>query len=108
MGQNVQPYKYNNKELDGRNGLNWYDYSARYLAFDFPVMPMVDPHAENYYSISPYVYCNNNPLRYIDPTGMFYDDYFNRQGTYLGTDNDPNSFKVRIIDDNSWVKNLST
>ena len=24
-----QPYKYNNKELDMNNGLNWYDYGAR-------------------------------------------------------------------------------
>ena len=27
---NVQPYKYNGKELDTRKGLNWYDYGARY------------------------------------------------------------------------------
>ncbi|EGJ99559.1 hypothetical protein HMPREF9455_04055 [Dysgonomonas gadei ATCC BAA-286] len=68
-GQNIQPYKYNNKKLDGRNGLNWYDYSARYLAFDFPVMPMVDPMSEKYYSISPYAYVANNPIRYIDLRG---------------------------------------
>lgn len=68
-GQNIQPYKYNNKELDSRNGLNWYDYSARYLAFDFPVMPMVDPMSEKYYSISPYAYVANNPIRYIDLRG---------------------------------------
>ena len=29
----------------------------------------IDPHAERYYSISPYVYCNNNPIRIIDPNG---------------------------------------
>ena len=29
----------------------------------------VDPHAENYYSHSPYVYVKNNPLKYIDPDG---------------------------------------
>jgi RHS repeat-associated protein len=104
-GQDVQPYKYNNKELDGRNGLNWYDYSARQMDFALPGFTTPDPHAENYYSWSPYHYAANNPLRFIDPTGMFYDDYFNQQGKYLGTDNDPNSFKVRIIDDNSWVKN---
>lgn len=30
----------------------------------------IDPHSENYYSISPYVYVGNNPMRLIDPTGM--------------------------------------
>ena len=27
---NVQPYKYNGKELDTKAGLNWYDYGARH------------------------------------------------------------------------------
>ena len=27
---NVQPYKYNGKELDAKKGLNWYDYGARH------------------------------------------------------------------------------
>ena len=29
----------------------------------------VDPHAEKYYSISPYVYCNDNPVNNIDANG---------------------------------------
>lgn len=29
----------------------------------------IDPMAEKYYSISPYVYCANNPLKYTDPNG---------------------------------------
>jgi hypothetical protein len=29
-----------------------------------------DPLAEKYYSISPYAYCANNPVKYIDPNGM--------------------------------------
>ncbi|MDU1890980.1 MAG: hypothetical protein E6767_09845 [Dysgonomonas sp.] len=34
----------------------------------------VDPLCEKYYWISPYVYCANNPIKYIDPTGMWYND----------------------------------
>jgi RHS repeat-associated protein len=69
-GTGAQPYKYNGKELDQMHGLNLYDYSARNLAVDIPRFTTVDPLAEKYYSISPYVYCNNNPIKYIDPTGM--------------------------------------
>lgn len=30
----------------------------------------IDPLCEKYYSISPYIYCLNNPVRFIDPTRM--------------------------------------
>ena len=29
----------------------------------------IDPHAEKYYSITPYAYCMNNPVNCIDPDG---------------------------------------
>ncbi|QIK55243.1 RHS repeat-associated core domain-containing protein [Dysgonomonas sp. HDW5B] len=70
--QGKQPYKYNGKELDQIHGLNLYDYSARYYDPAYSRFTTVDPLAEKYYSISPYVYAANNPMKFIDPTGMAY------------------------------------
>ena len=32
----------------------------------------IDPLAEKYYSISPYAWCGNNPVRFIDPNGKWF------------------------------------
>ena len=34
----------------------------------------VDPLFERYPDMSPYVYCAGNPVRYVDPTGMYFDE----------------------------------
>ena len=62
-------YKYNNKELDRMHGLDLYDYGARYLDAAIGRWGAMDPLTEKYYSISPYAYCANNPIRFIDPDG---------------------------------------
>ena len=66
---NVQPYKYNGKELDTKKGLNWYDYGARHYDAALGRWFVVDPLAEKYYSTSVYGYCLNNPVKYIDADG---------------------------------------
>lgn len=66
-----QPYKYNGKELDLMHGLNTYDYGARQHDPILARWDRIDPLCEKYYSTSPYVYCNNNPVKYIDPDGRF-------------------------------------
>ena len=71
---NVQPYKYNGKEQDTKAGLNWYDYGARHYDAALGRWFVVDPLAEKYYSSSPFVYCGNNPINRIDPTGMEWED----------------------------------
>lgn len=65
----VQPYKYNGKELDILNGLDWYDYGARHYDPVLGRFITVDPMAEKYYGWPPYAYCLNNPMKYIDPDG---------------------------------------
>ena len=52
----------------------------------------VDPLLEMYYGVSPYVYCGNNPLKYVDPDGHRFDDYFSFLGKYLGSDGKPTSY----------------
>ncbi|MDU1893110.1 MAG: RHS repeat-associated core domain-containing protein, partial [Dysgonomonas sp.] len=74
-GEEVQPFKFGGKELDKMHGLNLYDFSARYYDSGLPRFTTVDPHAENYYSWSPYVYCGNNPMRITDPTGEDWVDF---------------------------------
>ena len=66
------PYKFNGKELDDESG-NYY-YGARYYNPKFSFWLSVDPLAEKFYDTSPYTYVSNNPLRYIDPTGMSQED----------------------------------
>ena len=56
---NVQPYKYNGKELDTKKGLNWYDYGARHYDAALGRWFVVDPLAEKYHNVSPYVFTGN-------------------------------------------------
>ena len=75
-GQSLQPYKYNGKELDRMHGLDTYDYGARQYYAPAMRWDRVDPLAEKYYHISPYVYCGNNPVRLIDIDGYLPGDPF--------------------------------
>jgi RHS repeat-associated protein len=61
------PYKFNAKELDEDIGL--YYYGARYYDPRLSIWYGVDPLAEKYSSLSPYVYVADNPIKYIDPDG---------------------------------------
>jgi RHS repeat-associated protein len=64
-----QPYKFNGKELDKMYGLNTYDYGARQYNPVTGRWDRIDPLAEDYYPYSPYVYCMDNPVRFVDPDG---------------------------------------
>jgi RHS repeat-associated protein len=66
----AQPYKFGGKEQEAMFGLDLYDFHARQMDSRVGSFLTVDPLAEKYYSISPYAYCGNNPLRFVDPTGM--------------------------------------
>jgi len=68
-------YLYNGKELQKDFGLDWYDYGARFYDAQLARFHVIDPKAENFSSQSPYLYADNNPIRFIDVNGKYADEY---------------------------------
>ena len=71
-----QSYKYCGKYLDRKHGLDLYDYGARLYDPAAAFWTSPDPLCEKYYNISPYAFCNNNPVTFIDPDGRDPGDPF--------------------------------
>ena len=65
----VQPYKYSGKELESRHGIGWYDFGARRYDPLLARWTTPDPLLEKNYGVSPYAFCNNNPVNFVDPDG---------------------------------------
>ena len=64
-----QPYKYGGKEFIELHGYDSYDFDSRMYYPALCRFMTMDPLCEKYYSVSPYAYCNNNPVKYIDSDG---------------------------------------
>ena len=62
-------YRFNGKEEQVTGSLGLTDYGARFYDCILPRWTTQDPLAEKYYSTSPYVFCNNNPVNFVDPDG---------------------------------------
>ena len=97
----IQPFKYNGKEFDSKNGLNWYDYGARHYDATLGRWHVVDPSAENYLPFSPYTYCANNPELFIDLNGRDWF-YYKKEGSEEATWNwhDGNKYDTGVKDEN--------
>jgi len=61
-------YLYNGKELNDEFFEN-YDYGARFYDADLGRWHVIDLKADKFNQFSPYSYCLNNPLAYVDPDG---------------------------------------
>ena len=63
-------FLFSGKESQELLDLNAYDFGARMYDASLCRWQSVDPMCEKYADLSPYNYCVNNPLVYVDPDGM--------------------------------------
>ena len=75
-GGDTQRFKYNGKELERTNGLNWYGYGARNYDAAIVRWDGMDKLCEKYSPFTPYGYCLNRFLNYYDKIGNEPGDFF--------------------------------
>ena len=88
-----------------RNEETDYDYfGARYYWSLLKHWTKVDPLVDNYLHISPYAYCNWNPIKYVDPDGrvIVVGTWYGRVLAKLGF----NNFEAKVTAQLKELKNM--
>ena len=83
-------YHFNGKERQTVGDAGLLDYGARFYDPDIARWLTQDPLADVMPNINSYVYCANNPVKFIDPTGMLFHkpDVGNNQSSAIKDPND--------------------
>ena len=101
-------YTFSAKEKDIETGYSY--FGSRYYNSDLSIWLSVDPMADKYPSMSPYVYCANNPVRLVDPNGeeiweineegriINHDKSFTEKDIVYRVDNNGNRIEGEFVD----------
>lgn len=83
----LQAFKYSGKEYDTVRDLNLYDFGTRMYDPENRVWNSPDPLAGKYASNSPYAFCADNPMRFVDVDGK--DIYYvDKDGRFVQSEAD--------------------
>ena len=82
-------------------------FGSRYYSSDLSIWLSVDPMASKYPSLSPYVYCANNPVKLVDPNGEEINPIYDRLGFFLGTDDLGLKGDFIVMERNNFHQNMS-
>ncbi len=111
MLDTIPRYLWNGKERDEESNLDYFE--ARYYSSDAVTFQSRDPKFEEYFWLSPYCAFGNNPVKYIDPTGMDIEvDMEGQTYTYKNVDGVYGFYNKEdgalYTGDNKFLNNLST
>ena len=83
-GIKVNKYLNQGKEWLDDHGLNIFDFHARGYDPAIARTLQMDPHAENYFSLSPFNWLANNPILFTDPDGKDITFYIGKDKVKFG------------------------
>ena len=100
-------HKFNGKEEQTTGNIGYLDYGARMYDNVTGRWSTPDPLAEKYKSMSPYNYCLNNPVIFVDPDGRAPSPIYDYNGNFLGTDNQGLQGKAIIMNKENFTQGMS-
>ncbi|MYG14999.1 MAG: hypothetical protein F4207_01040, partial [Gemmatimonadetes bacterium] len=81
-GTGATHFRFTGHERDAESGLDY--MPARSYAYDVGRFLRPDPMQDEYPGISPYAYAANNPLKYVDPDGAYFESFWDVANIGIG------------------------